>query len=747
MLPKRLFILVLMVALGPPALAQDIYPSPRHEVFEERRSLPQPSNGKGSMVLDDLYWEWEGVPRWATGVDWGGRTFFGSLDHGRNFFGSSLDESIQVPVEIRFSRSEPSAARVFRRDQGYADAGVGSFPGAAYDVSDPGNPRRLNLCFVEDLAEGPSNLEWDPERGYFGKREYLFIMNSDYDEKAMTYAGANIRAGNEHDILYSWWPYLVEGRSLLESDPSTLLLKTTPIRNFQGLPQNQQVDLSWSYTPGPEVVALHLYQSLNEISRTRVRTLDPDDAQVELHGLENGVIYTYQMEAVDENGTVIHESPQIQVVPQVVSLNIQRAGFWNHRSDYADVWGYTDAQTGIEYALLCVRGEGLSIIDISGPIPVEVGFAPSTLARVDAKDVKVYDHYAVLINENASPQIIDLADPTQPVTVATIELPGNSGAHNAYIEGHYLYIVGAHRGGGILTYDLTDPTQPVLVGEHSPTYYHDVYVRDGIAYASAIFRDEGVDVVDLRNPASPFPLGNFTYSGAGAHNVTLSEDGRYAFVGDEVGSSGNHTRVFDIQDLEQVRKVADIIVNPEGVTHNSYIKENLLYIAHYTDGLRIFDVADPTRPVEVGYYDTYIGGPEERFSGAWSVYPYLASGKILVSDMQSGLFVLRFGETPTGTQHFPDETALNLEVYPQPFTTATTLRYRLAEPSWVQLGVYDVLGRPLETLIDAVQQPGLQHAPLEANGWAAGTYIVRLEARALPSGETRTVFRTLMHVR
>ena len=56
-----------------------------------------------------------------------------------------------------------SKGAVYRRDKGYEYEGTGELPIAAYDISDPDNPRRLNICFVEDdNQEGvTANLIWD----------------------------------------------------------------------------------------------------------------------------------------------------------------------------------------------------------------------------------------------------------------------------------------------------------------------------------------------------------------------------------------------------------------------------------------------------------------------------------------------------------------------------------------------------------------------------------------------------------
>ncbi|MEC9372365.1 MAG: hypothetical protein VYC34_00910, partial [Planctomycetota bacterium] len=66
-----------------------------------------------------------------------------------------------------------------------------------------------------------------------------------------------------------------------------------------------------------------------------------------------------------------------------------------------------------------------------------------------------------------------------------------------------------------------------------------------------------------------------------------------------------------------------------------------VFQSNYRSGLRIFDARDPfATPVEVGYFDTFLGSDITEFDGAWSNYPYFPSGNVIVSDIQGGLFVL-----------------------------------------------------------------------------------------------------------
>ncbi len=68
-----------------------------------------------------------------------------------------------------------------------------------------------------------------------------------------------------------------------------------------------------------------------------------------------------------------------------------------------------------------------------------------------------------------------------------------------------------------------------------------------------------------------------------------------------------------------------------------------------------------------------------------------------------------------------------LSAYPNPFNSTTEIRYALPRAGHVLLKVYDVLGREVGVLIDAVRAAGEQRAAFDARGLASGIYFVRLD--------------------
>ena len=719
MMTNKMIKLIVGIFLLMPCLGEDDF------LFEDEFNLNNSREDSPS-----LYWDWLNGPPWLSGVDWGGETFFGSIGFGEYFLNSSFSADDAYNIKIIFDSNETSYCQTYRRDLGYSAAGVGVFLGSIWDMSDPENPRRLNICFVEwddGTGEHTPNLLWDPDDSGYGHREYLFIMDSDYDGTGTTYSNTNTAIGG--DMVYAWWPRLETGSVFLQTNPAELSIGVVTIHPFISYSNDEEIILEWEFDEG----------GIDHFELLASNTFPPEEILIELDSelrsyahtnINNNEKFYYQLRGIGSNDEILFYSERIWGKAHPVSSNMSLFGTWNNRSNYGDIWGYADANTGIEYALMCARDEGLSIIDITNE-PVEVGFVSSDGNGVDAKDVKVYDTYAVLISEREPAKVIDLSDPANPIVVSTIHFGNSStdgGAHNCYIDGEYLYAIG-HDINGIEIYNLSNPESPTLAGTYDSYYYHDLYVKNGIAYGAAIY-GEGIDIIDVSDFSQMELLANFNYEGSGAHNCWTTEDGNYVIVGDEIGD-GNWTRIFDIQDLNNITMVSEFIVDAESAVHNSYVKGDLLYIGHYTEGVRIVDLSDPTNPVEIAYYDTY---PKNiyGYKGCWSVYPYFESGKIIASDLQSGLFVLQH-TPPLGIESsITTETYSLHQNYPNPFNPSTRIEYSISLESFVDLSVFDISGNFVKALVNSNQLTGMHSIQWDGtnemgNKVPSGIYFIKIK--------------------
>jgi len=74
---------------------------------------------------------------------------------------------------------------------------------------------------------------------------------------------------------------------------------------------------------------------------------------------------------------------------------------------------------------------------------------------------------------------------------------------------------------------------------------------------------------------------------------------------------------------------------------------------------------------------------------------------------------------------FPKTIGL-LQNYPNPFNASTIILYSLPEQSEVQIDIYDILGRKVETLLNCVQLPGEHSLQWQAGGYSSGVYYYKL---------------------
>jgi spore coat protein A len=77
----------------------------------------------------------------------------------------------------------------------------------------------------------------------------------------------------------------------------------------------------------------------------------------------------------------------------------------------------------------------------------------------------------------------------------------------------------------------------------------------------------------------------------------------------------------------------------------------------------------------------------------------------------------------------PQKMALkdNLNVYPNPFASNTTINFEVAAKSKVSIKIYNMEGREINTLFEGEKSPGVYNLSFEGNRLAAGVYICRMQ--------------------
>ncbi|TCP24071.1 choice-of-anchor B domain-containing protein [Tenacibaculum skagerrakense] len=417
----------------------------------------------------------------------------------------------------------------------------------------------------------------------------------------------------------------------------------------------------------------------------------------------------------------------------------------------SDIWGWTDPTTNKEYALVAMTN-GTAFVDISDPVnPIFLGRLNTNTSNNAWRDVKVYNNHAFIVGDNVGAhgmQVFDLTrlrnvtSPPQIFTADTVYTGVNS-CHNIVINesSSYAYLVGCNTfSGGPTFVDISDPKNPVAAGGYSAEgYTHDAQV---ITYngpdAAHIGKEiliasngnnggsNDVMILDVTNKSNPQFISKISYPNAEyTHQGWFTEDHRYFILGDELDEqrTGTNTRtiIFDLLDLDIPVLSSTFTATHQAIDHNGYVKGNEYFLANYRAGMRVFDISNisnTSNPMtEVGYFDTYTVNNSAGFNGVWSIYPYFASGNIIISDIEQGLFIVR----KSGTLSIPDQqvNSKKITIYPNPTDRAPIIS---SNTSIESIEVFTILGKKV------YQKENINRTDfvLPINSYAKGIYLLKI---------------------
>jgi choice-of-anchor B domain-containing protein len=346
-----------------------------------------------------------------------------------------------------------------------------------------------------------------------------------------------------------------------------------------------------------------------------------------------------------------------------------------------DVWGWTDPESGKEYAIVG-RSDGTSFIDVSNPNrPRYLGDLPKTAKSPPAvwRDMKVYRNHVFVVADGSREhgmQVFDMTRLRRVTTPQTFTPDAHytriNSAHNIVIDttsGH-AFIVGASSGGetcggGLHMVNIRDPKNPAFAGcfQDKATglagtgYSHDaqcvIYKGPDTRYTGREIclgaNENAISISDVTDKQNPKAIGRGTYPSVGyAHQGWFSDDHRYWYQDDELDElqgktqGGTRTIIWDLAKLDDPVVAGEYHAPVNASDHNLYIVGNRMYNSNYESGLRVVDISDRVNPKEIGFFDTVpVGKDAPGFGGSWSNFPFFKSGTILVTSGREGLFLLK----------------------------------------------------------------------------------------------------------
>lgn len=418
--------------------------------------------------------------------------------------------------------------------------------------------------------------------------------------------------------------------------------------------------------------------------------------------------------------------------------------------DGSDIWGWTDATTNKEYAIAAMTNS-TAFVDITDPVnPVFLGRLDSNANSHYWRDVKIYNNHAFIVADNVGNHGMQVFDLTKLRNVTTPQnftadkiYTGVGSCHNIVINEAtaVAYLVGCKstNGGGPIFVDISDPTNPKDLGNYTDDgYSHDAQVvtyngPDTAYKGKEIYigsNENEVVILDVTDKTNVKKLSTIDYPQIGyTHQGWFTDDHRFFILGDETDEKdlGMNTRtlIFDLQDLDAPKLSSTYLGASKAIDHNGYVKGNEFYMASYRAGLRVFDItniaASSNSMTETGYFDTYPADDNTAFDGAWSVYPYFASGNIIINDINRGLFVVRkSGTLSSGSENLKES---SFSINPNPTNTSPIIS---AQNNTIKsIEVYSILGKKIFSKQNINQTKFV--LPISQN--AKGIYLVKINGR------------------
>ena len=255
-------------------------------------------------------------------------------------------------------------------------------------------------------------------------------------------------------------------------------------------------------------------------------------------------------------------------------------------------------------------------------------------------------------------QIVNMTDPANPDPIAVVrdddstELEGPFSVAAFERDGRTYAAVASFTDDGIQIVNMTDPADPdqiAVVRDDAGTVLDGaggvaVFERGGRTYAAvASFYDDGIQIVDVTNPASPAPLGNVTNSAPGtlldgARSVAVFETGgrTYAAV---ASSTDGALQIIDVtypnnpaptSKLAGFRGATSVdVVKTDGGRLHAVIGQSYYSGSHAYGAISTADISDPASPISAGTLSLGLGGNVFRSLHAFmqNGYAYALAGE------------------------------------------------------------------------------------------------------------------------
>ncbi|MDI1496104.1 MAG: hypothetical protein K8823_1412, partial [Cenarchaeum symbiont of Oopsacas minuta] len=408
--------------------------------------------------------------------------------------------------------------------------------------------------------------------------------------------------------------------------------------------------------------------------------------------------YTAPNDLAGNPGPTITRTVSVQDLPPIAlfgmplgKLGVSPVSSITDSANYPELAGATSITTtqidGSTYALVAAQNDdGVQIINISNPA------SPSPIADItDGTDYpelstplgitttkidgSTYALVAAFTDDGV--QIIDISNPASPSPIADItdgtdypELNGASSITTTQIDGSTYALVTSNNDDGVQIINISNPASPspiadITDGTDYPELNNPLGITttkiDGSTYALVAAQiDDGVQIIDITNPASPSPIADITdgtdypeLNGAYSITTTQIDGSTYALVASQID---NGVQIIDISNPASPSPIANITDGtdyPEldGATSITTTKIDgstyALVAAQDDNGVQIINITNPASPSPIANITDGTDYPE--LNGASGITTTKIDGStyaLVAARFDNGVQIIKLGNLP-----------------------------------------------------------------------------------------------------
>jgi hypothetical protein len=348
---------------------------------------------------------------------------------------------------------------------------------------------------------------------------------------------------------------------------------------------------------------------------------------------------------------------------------------------------------------------GFWILDVSNPAqPVPRGELAFPAVWSPIQSLALVGDYAFLALTNHDMEIVDISNPDAPAMAGSFAWSGVAPI-NLAVQDTLLCLTQWSQARPLMVMNIADPMHPEDLGSCFIVGANAVAMSGQYAYVTGT---AGTSVVDLSNPRQPQVVG--VVPSISGSSITIA--GQYAYVPD----GGLH--ILDISDPLHPTEVGSAPSPNFGF--QIMVAGNYAFVAADNEGFRVLDISSPSSPFECGYYVPYAAmTPGVAVSGHYAFVSNVAS--LYVLDCSAAL------DAPATVGIAPQQYILH-PAYPNPFNPSTSISFSLPRAGEVELKVFDVTGRRVQTLADQRLEAGEHRMSFDGAALPSGIYFARVEA-------------------